>query len=314
MTSPLLHLPGAVAGDGIDAPVAAHYGSFNGEQRTLEAGEGFVDLSHRDVIRVEGPDRLGWLHSLTTQFFEGLEPGAWTQALVLSPQGHVEHAFAGVDDGTAFVAHTEPGAGQPLVDFLDRMRFMMRVEVSVQTAETAVAWRPATAERPATYDFVPRDRLEAYADAAGPAAGTWAFEALRIARGEPRLGLDTDHRSIPNELGWIGSAVHLQKGCYRGQETVARVHTLGRPPRRLTLLHLDGSENRLPVRGSEVTAGGKSVGFVGSSARHHELGPIALALLKRNLAVDAGLTVDEMPAAQEVIVDPEVGLHFRPNR
>ena len=116
MTSPLLGLPGAVAGDGIDAPVAAHYGSFNGEQRTLESGEGFVDLSHRDVIRVEGPDRLGWLHSLTTQFFEGLEPGAWTQALVLSPQGHVEHAFAGVDDGTAFVAHTEPGAGQPLVE------------------------------------------------------------------------------------------------------------------------------------------------------------------------------------------------------
>lgn len=314
MTSPLLQLPGAVGGDGIDAPVAAHYGSFNGEQRVLEAGEGFVDLSHRDVVRVEGPDRLTWLHSLTTQFFEGLAPGVWTQSLILSPQGHVEHAFAGVDDGEAFVAHTEPGAGQALVDFLDRMRFMMRVEVTLRTPETAVAWRPATSERAATYDFVPRDRLDSYAEAAGPAAGLWAFEALRIARGEPRLGLDTDHRSIPNELGWIGPAVHLEKGCYRGQETVARVHTLGRPPRRLTLLHLDGSENRLPVRGSDVLVGEKAVGFVGTSARHHELGPIALALVKRNVPVDAVLTVEDMPAAQEVIVDPEVGLHVRPQR
>lgn len=314
MTSPLLHLPGAVGGDGIDAPVAAHYGSFNGEQRVLETGQGFVDLSHRDVIRVSGVDRLTWLHSLTTQFFEGLAPGVWTQSLILSPNGHVEHAFAGVDDGEAFVAHTEPGAGQALVDFLDRMRFMMRVEVSLETPATAVAWRPPTSERAATYDFVPRDRLESYAEAAGPAAGLWAFEALRIARGEPRLGLDTDHRSIPNELGWIGPAVHLEKGCYRGQETVARVHTLGRPPRRLTLLHLDGSENRLPVRGSEVFVGEKSVGFVGTSARHHELGPIALALVKRNVPVDAVLTVENMPAAQEIIVDPEVGLHVRPQR
>jgi folate-binding protein YgfZ len=314
MKSPLLGLPGAVAGDGIDAPVAAHYGSFNGEQRTLAAGDGFVDLSHRDVIRIEGPDRLTWLHSLTTQFFAGLAPGVWTQALVLSPNGHVEHAFEGVDDGDAFVAHTEPGAGAALVAFLDRMRFMMRVEVAEATDTVATAWRPASGDRPATYDLVPRDRLEAYAEAAGPACGMWAFEALRIERGEPRLGIDTDHRTIPNEVGWVGPAVHLDKGCYRGQETVARVHTLGRPPRRLTLLHLDGSENRLPTSGGEVTdATGKVVGFVGSSARHHELGPIALALLKRNVPVDAPLTVDGMPAAQEVVVDPEVGLHVRPD-
>ncbi|WP_336275728.1 hypothetical protein [Nocardioides sp. B-3] len=92
------------------------------------------------------------------------------------------------------------------------------------------------------------------------------------------------------------------------------MHTLGRPPRRLTLLHLDGSENRLPVRGSDVTVGEKAVGFVGTSARHHELGPIALAPVKRNVPIDAVLTVEGMPAAQEVIVDPEVGLHVRPQR
>ena len=313
--SPLLALPGAVAGDGIDAPVAAHYGSLFGEQRALAAGEGFVDLSHRDVVRVAGPDRLGWLHSLTTQYFEGLEPGRWISALILSPQGHVEHAFTGVDDGEAFTAHTEPGRAAALIAFLERMRFMMRVEVTDATAEVAVAWRPGK------YDLVPREQLASYAEAAGPAAGLWAFEALRIERGEPRLGVDTDERTIPNEVGWLAgdepwTAVHMDKGCYRGQETVARVHNLGRPPRRLTLLHLDGSENRLPTVGSDVLPadGGRPAGRVGSSARHHELGPIALALLKRNTDVTAQLVVDGLPAAQEVLVDPEVGLHFRPPR
>ena len=312
-TSPLLSLPGAVAGNGADAGVAAHYGSFNGEQRTLVALDGFVDLSHRDVVRVEGPDRLTWLHSLTTQHLLELPPRQWTAALVLSPQGHVEHAFEGYDDGEALVAHTEPGRGAALVEFLDRMRFMMRVEVSLVTDDLAVTWRPR-ADLPASsaYELVPRDQLAAYAEAAGQPCGLWAFEALRIARGEPRLGLDTDHRTIPNEVGWIGPAVHLDKGCYRGQETVARVHTLGRPPRRLTLLHLDGSENRLPEAGAELRLGEKAVGFVGSSARHHELGPIALGLVKRNVSLDATLDVDGMPAAQEVVVDPEVGLHVRP--
>jgi folate-binding protein YgfZ len=186
---------------------------------------------------------------------------------------------------------------------------MMRVAVTDATAELAVTWRPA-----AGYDLVPRDQLTTYAEAAGPAAGLWAFEALRIARGEPRFGQDTDHRTIPNEAGWIGPAVHLDKGCYRGQETVARVHTLGRPPRRLTLLHLDGSVNRLPEHGTPLLLDGREVGTVGSAARHHELGPIALALVKRAVPVDATLDAQGIPAAQEVVVDPDAGLHVRPLR
>jgi folate-binding protein YgfZ len=311
--SPLLSLPRAVAGDGVDAPVAAHYGSFTGEQRLLEAGEGFVDLSHREVVRIGGADRLTWLHSLTSQSFERLAPGTPTAALILSPQGHVEHAMYGVDDGVAFTAHVEPGQAGPLVEWLDRMRFMMRVEVEDVTEQHAVTWRPSRGTTPyAAYELVPRADLGSYADAAGPACGMWAFEALRIARGEPRLGLDTDHRTIPNETGWIGTAVHLDKGCYRGQETVARVHTLGRPPRRLTMLHLDGSDNRLPARGGDLLLGDRPVGFVGTSARHHELGPIALALVKRNVPIEATLVADGLAAAQEVVVDPDVGLHVRP--
>jgi folate-binding protein YgfZ len=312
--SPLLSLPGAVAADGADAPVAAHYGSFNTEQRTLVSGEGFVDLSHRSVVRISGPDRLTWLHSLTTQFFEGLEPGVSLEALVLSPQGHVEHAFRGMDDGSTFLAHLDVGRAPALIAFLDSMRFMLRVEVTDVTSDLAVCWRPdLDLSAPGRYDVIDRSQLRAYAEAVGPACGLWAFDALRIARGEPRIGVDTDHRTIPNEVGWVPSAVHLDKGCYRGQETVARVHTLGRPPRRLTLLHLDGSENRLPVSGSAAHAGGRDVGFVGSSARHFELGPIALALVKRGLSLDAPIEVDGLVAHQEVVVDPEVGLHVRPH-
>ena len=244
--SPLLQLPGAVAGDGIDAPVAAHYGSLFGEQRTLVSGEGFVDLSHRDVIRVSGPDRLTWLHSLTTQYFEGLQPGVHTAALILSPQGHVEHAMYGVDDGEAFTAHVEPGEGRcargvarpdALHDarrgrlrhrrgrrHLAAVRWRPRPEVERRAANAASIW--------AACELIPRAQLATYAQRPGRPAARGPSRRCASPRGEPRLGLDTDHRTIPNEAGWIGSAVHLDKGCYRGQETVARVHTLGRPPRR----------------------------------------------------------------------------------
>ena len=134
---------------------------------------------------------------------------------------------------------------------------------------------------------------------------------IRAAAHVPRLGLDTDHRTIPHEVGWIESAVHLNKGCYRGQETVARVHNLGHPPRRLVFLHLDGSEDRLPGHGDPVELGETVVGFVGSAARHYELGPIGLALIKRTTPVDATLQAAGLPAAQEVVVPPDAGANVK---
>jgi folate-binding protein YgfZ len=313
-----------VAESGVDAGVAWHFGDPMREQRLLEQGVGLVDLSHRDVLSVSGPDRLSWLHSLTTQQLEGLPAGVGVTALILSPQGHIEHALYGVDDGQTFWAHTEPGAAAAAVSWLDRMRFLMRVEVADRSGELAVVWS-ASPEAPAqTFIsragldslggreiFVPRDQLAGFLDHA-PRAGTWAYEARRIAAGVPRIGLDTDHRTIPNEIGVLGVAVHLDKGCYRGQETVARVHTLGRPPRRLVRLHLDGSADALPAAGSPLLADGREVGFAGGSARHHELGPIALGMIKRTVPTDAELVVDGIAAAQEVLVDPEIGLHVRP--
>ena len=215
--------------------------------------------------------------------------------LVLSPHGHIEHALYGVDDGETFWAHTEPGAAPALADWLDRMRFMMRVEVADRSDGVRGGLDPPV--RPggdhlarAGQDslggrelFVPRAQLAAVLADAPPRPGMWAYEARRIAAGVPRIGLDTDHRTIPNEVGLLGVAVHLDKGCYRGQETVARVHTLGRPPRRLVRLHLDGSADALPEPGAPLELDGRAVGFVGGSARHYELGPIALGLVKRNV-------------------------------
>jgi hypothetical protein len=330
--SPLLRATGAVAAEGVDAGTAWHYGDPAREQRYLEEGLGVVDLSHRGVVTVTGPDRLTWLHSLTTQHLAELAPGESREAMVLTPHGHVEHVLHLVDDGATTWLTLEPGTADALVAWLDRMRFLTRVEVADVTAGWAVLGEArrtpaAPGETPAWVDPWPvtspgsvaygvadgahvgrarpwREVLVPRAELAGrvgdrPLAGTWAGEALRVAAARPRHLFETDHRTIPHEADWLRSAVHLTKGCYRGQETVARVHNLGRPPRRLALLHLDGSGHVLPPRLAAVRradAPEAQVGFVTSVARHAELGPIALALLKRKVPADAALVVDGSPA------------------
>ncbi len=277
---------------GPDAGAPWHYGDPYAEQRALVAGRAAVDLSHRPVLRVSGPDRLTWLHAVTSQHLTALAPGVLTEALILSPHGHVEHHLTLADDGTSVLAHVEPGTLEPLLAYLSSMVFWSQVELTDASADVAVlrAPDPARAGEQLTDRFVPRAQLAEALDAYDTRAGLWAAEALRVAAGAPRLGFETDHRTIPAEVGWVGVAVHLDKGCYRGQETVARVHNLGRPPRRLVLLHLDGSEARLPDHGDPVAdVDGREFGFVGTAARHHELGPIALALVKRTVADGARL-------------------------
>jgi len=325
MESPLLAHPGAVPAGGTDAGVAAHYGDPYAEQRALAQSAGQVDRSNRGILRITGEDRLSWLHSLTTQDIEHLAPGETAQALVLSPQGHIEHHLTVADDGTALWAHVEPGTAEALLAFLQSMRFLLRVDPADVTGDFAVLTRkgPATAAEPpegtvvtmadsfGTDMIVARDRLRdisARLEQDGVRlAGLAAYEALRIEAHRPRLGFDTDHKTLPHEVGWIDTAVHLDKGCYRGQETVARVHNLGHPPRRLVFLHLDGSEDRLPAHGDPVTADDAAVGFTGSVTRHFELGPIALGLIKRTVPVDAALRAGGVPAAQEVVVPPDAG-------
>jgi tRNA-modifying protein YgfZ len=328
MESPLLARAGAVPAEGADAGVAAHYGDPYAEQRALATSAGVVDRSNRGVLRVAGADRLSWLHDLTTQDIKHLVPGAATQALVLSPHGHVEHHLTLADDGSSVWVHAEPGTAGALLAFLDSMRFMLRVEPADVTADFAVLslLGPGTAGEPAAAAVGMKDAFgadvivarDAMAEtvaglerAGATLAGLSAYEALRIAAHRPRLGRDTDHRTIPHEVGWIETAVHLSKGCYRGQETVARVHNLGHPPRRLVFLHLDGSEDRLPAHGDPVTLDGAEVGFTGSAERHYEQGPIALALVKRTVPVDATLGAGGIPAAQEVVVPPDAGANVK---
>lgn len=285
---------------GPDQGLAWHFGNPVAEQRALAAGDAVVELSNRPIFEIVGPERLMWLHSLTSQHFVDLRPGDATAALVLSPTGHIEQVIHGVDDGERFIGWTEPGHRDELLGWLGRMRFMTQVELSPRD-DLSLWWADGAARVvPATESFAGR-----------PRAGVWAFEADRIARHEPRIFVDTDHKTIPNEIGLFGT--HLDKGCYRGQETVARVQNLGRPPRRLTALHLDGSMDELPAPGTPLRLGDREVGFVGSAARHAELGPIGLGLVKRNTPLEAELLAGDIAVAQEVIVDPDVGLHFRAN-
>jgi folate-binding protein YgfZ len=358
--SPFLALPGAVVGEGIDAQVAAHYGNPMVEQRRLEQGRAFVDLSHRGILTVSGPDRLTWLNSMASQALDRLPPGESAEALFLDASGHVEHVVHAVDDGERTWLVVERDEAAPLAAWLDRMRFMLRVEVADVTAEHAVvgvmaepsalpdpqapgaiAWHdPWSAASPRGFQYardpqhpasewnwtelvVPRAWLAELADAARSGlvqvAGVLALEALRIAAWRPRFATEVDEKTLPHEVDWLRSAVDLHKGCYRGQETVAKVMNLGRPPRRLVMLHLDGSDTVLPAPGDPVVAEKvrpepqpgeaperRPVGRITSSAMHHELGPIALAVVKRAVPATIELIVEshgiDVAAAQVEIV------------
>jgi folate-binding protein YgfZ len=325
-----------------DAAVPAHRGDFLAEQRAMTRSAAVVDRSHRQVIAVPGDDRLSWLHLLLTQHVSELPEGAGTEALVLDLNGRVLHHVVVSHVDTTVWLDTEPGDAPVLLDYLEKMRFWSKVEphladgfavLSVVGPDTpkvlAAAGAPVGAAAYASAPLpggglvrrmpwpdpdaadlvVPRAEKDAWiarltAAGAHP-AGTMAFEALRVEALQPRLHLDTDDRTIPHEVGWIPSAVHLTKGCYRGQETVARVANLGRPPRRMVLLHLDAGDEELPAPGDPVLRDGRAVGRVGSVVQHHELGPVALALVKRSVPVDAELVAGVDERAAPARIDPD---------
>lgn len=311
-----------------DAGALWHFGDPLGEQRAAEQGAVVVDRSHRAVITLTGADRRSWLHSISSQHVSELPDGAVTENLSLDGQGRVEDHWIQTELGGVTYLDTEPWRGEPLLAYLSKMVFWS--DVAPAAADYAVlsllgprlvdagvlaalglAEPPAssTAATLANGGFVRRmpsteqtiqldlvipraakDEWLARLAAAGVRqVGVWAYEALRVAAQQPRLGVDTDERTIPHEVGWIGRAVHLDKGCYRGQETVARVHNLGKPPRMLVLVHLDGSGDR-PATGDPLLAGGRVVGRLGTVVDHVDLGPIALALVKRGIPADTSLT------------------------
>ncbi|MBO0885071.1 MAG: folate-binding protein YgfZ, partial [Mycobacterium sp.] len=327
---------------GPDVGAVWHYGDPLGEQRAAETNAVLVDRSHRAVLTLTGAERQTWLHNISTQHVSELPDGASTQNLSLDGRGRVEDHWIQTELGSVTYLDTEPWRGDPLLDYLRKMVFWSDVTPTSADLAVLSLLGPQLGEPPVLkalgLDAVPAemtavplsggglvrrmtsahegqlelDMLVARAESPDwqrrlahvgvRPAGVWAYEAHRVAAVRPRLGVDTDERTIPHEVGWIGSpgvgAVHLDKGCYRGQETVARVHNLGRPPRMLVLLHLDGSVDR-PATGDAVLANGRAVGRLGTVVDHVDLGPVALALLKRGLPADTALITGggaEVPA------------------
>lgn len=344
--TPAGSVPGSVAGDGRDAGVAWHYGDPFGEQRAAGRSAAVVDRSNRGVLVVPGADRRSWLHTISSQHLADLGEGESTQALVLSPKGHVEQHWWVTELGEQVWLDVEPGTAPDVLRYLTMMRFLRDVEPADVSEQWAVlsllgptapdVLRVAGLPVPAadlralalpgggfgrriddeTFDLVvPRPTksavFTALTNAGARPAGSWAYEARRVVRRVPRLGLETDHRTIPHEIGWIGRAVHLDKGCYRGQETVARVHNLGKPPRRLVLLHLAGESDELPEPGTAVELDGRAIGFLGTTVQHEELGPVALAVIKRSVPDDAALQVGGSLAAIDPtpIATPDLPTH-----
>ena len=314
---------------GPDAGAVWHYGDPLGEQRAAETDAVVVDRSHRAVLTLTGPERREWLHNISTQHVSQLPDGASTENLSLDGQGRVEDHWIQTELGGVTYLDTEPWRGEPLLAYLRKMVFWADVAPEAADFAVLSLLGPRLADRP-VLDVLHLDELPAelhaeplpgggfvrrmpsahegrveldlvvpreqvadwWARLTGTGmrpAGVWCYEAHRVAALRARLGVDTDERTIPHEVGWIGPAVHLDKGCYRGQETVARVHNLGKPPRMLVLLHLDGSSDR-PSTGDPVLAGGRAVGRLGTVVDHVELGPVALALLKRGIPADTALT------------------------
>jgi folate-binding protein YgfZ len=292
--------------EGPDKGAIWHFGQPAQEQRALAEGKAWADLSHLSIIEVSGDDRIKWLHDLTTQHLTNLPAGDWLPAMILDHNGHVEFQFNLVDDGIATFIVIDPSYCEGLLNYLLKMRFMLKVDARDVSTEYSVLRAPgAPTVIGGPYALVPRAELDSMRKLFNENArevGTWSLDAERVAAGRPRHGIDTDHKAIPNELGVLNKDVHMNKGCYRGQETVAKIFNLGAPPRRLVMLHLDGSAVLFPAPGTPVELDGNQVGFLGTVARHHELGPIALALVKRSTPTDATLTVDGIAASQEVIV------------
>lgn len=334
--SPLLARPGAAEAQGPDAAVdstgvAWHYGDPLGEQRRAAETTVVVDRSHRRVIRVTGPDAPEFLNNLLSQKLDDVADGFAASALDLDIQGRILHHADVVRVGADFYLDLPAAQAVSFADFLRKMVFWSEVEITepdlgvltllggdvpvpaevdpvfVRTVEWAGAPRRDVA--------VDRDRLDTAVDAllgaGAELAGLMAFTAERVRSLEPEKDTDLDDKSIPHEVaGWIGrgdrpGAVHLEKGCYRGQETVARVENLGRSPRLLVLLHLDGSAPELPVPGADLVFNGRRVGRLGTVVHDCDYGPIALGLVKRS-ALDSGeLTVGEVSVAVDPSSIPE---------
>lgn len=301
-----------------------HYGNLLLEQRKLLAGDAYVERTDQAVIRVSGTDAKKWLHSLLSQDIANLSRGDSTEALLLSPQGHIEHQIKiYVDEEESLLLITADSRSDALISWFEKMKFRSKAIIEKTSLRTFGLFSPIegriwvdhfSTPKPSSASYNPNRHSFSYFEFISEdapdkePAGLLAYHALRIAAGRPEI-TDSDDRSLPHEFDWLSSAVHLNKGCYRGQETVSKVHNLGHPPRRLALLDLETGDDLANID-DLVFYGDKQVGKIVASALHFERGSIALALLTRNtpylnLAVEIGGR--RIEATQEVLVPADAG-------
>lgn len=302
-----------------------HFGNPLQEQRQLLAGEAFVLREDMAVLEITGEDARKWLHSLTSQNILNLKVGESTEALLLSPNGHIEFQLKVIATDVGLLVITPAETVEALQAWLAKMVFRSKVVVSRKSQQVVGTFRDPGLDAPCwidPFDSEPKASVryatersdfpyrEYVVDALPDLgrAGLMAYQALRIAVGRPEQS-DADERTLPHELDWLSSAVHLSKGCYRGQETVAKVHNLGHPPRRLAILNLEQGDV-LCQAGDEVSYQGKVVGKVLAGALHFEAGSIALALLSRNtpyLDLEVSIGENRYLANQTVLVPHDAG-------
>lgn len=310
------------------------------DQRELVDGTAAIVVDAA-VLSVTGPDRFAVLNATLSQSLVGLAPRESREALELDGNGRIVRVLHILerDEDTLLIV---PGAtGSDVAEWLDSRVFMEDVSVDDLTDSVTVYGGTVSLSSTAWTDPWPdvQPGGVTYGDGDAP-AWTWVesvvpagitpsvrvvpastADALRVRAGRPGIS-EIDDRSLPHELDWLRTAVHLSKGCYTGQETVAKIHNVGHPPRRLVRLDLDGSDSVYAEAGDEVIVDGERVGVVTSAGVHWEDGPLALALVKRTVPVDAPVTVihDNHPIAarQDVIVPPTAGAtaaaRLRPNR
>jgi len=252
----------------------------------------------RSYVSVNGQDAASYLNRMVSNEVEELDVGASCEALLLTPKARIVAPLVvlrrGADD---FLLLTEPEAGERVARDLLRARFAAKCAIEPEehrsvvvlgiAEEDFVSSRHTLALPNRDYGVPAVELLDADAPAEAEPVAEHELERLRILARTPRLGRELDDRVMPAEAGLEERAISFTKGCYPGQEPVARLHYRGHPNRGLRVLAMEGSD--LPAHDGELTLDGKAVGRVTSAAPDHEHGVVALAYVRREVPAEATL-------------------------
>jgi folate-binding protein YgfZ len=254
----------------------------------------------RGYVGVQGPDAADYLQRMLSNDVEALGPREACEALLLTPKARIIARVTvlrrGADD---FLLLTEPGLAQRVRDELLRSRFAARCRIETEEHVSTLflgGSMPDDGIPNADYGVPAWEQLDTEAPEAAAPVQAAELELLRIRARTPRSGSELDDRVLPAEAGLDERAVSFTKGCYPGQEPVARLHYRGHPNRGLRVLAVDGTEP-LPAD-AELALEGKVVGRVTSAAVDPDGGLTALAYVRREVPADAVLAVQGRAARQ----------------